>query len=107
MHYKSISSLIAKAWLAQAVRGGATRPKPCHGSGDAGLAAPTAVAIPAPPWSFAVLPTPLPMSNEADLELRKRDEGWGEKCGYVSGDARMSLFSPGTHLLPVSHLISQ
>ena len=39
-----------------------------------------------PDFGFELLPTPRPVLMDSTVDLRKRQDGWGDICGYVSGD---------------------
>jgi hypothetical protein len=67
----------------------ALAPQPGDGSGRIRSAATSTAArgTDGPAFGFAPLPTPM-MNHELDLRKRQDDSGWGDICGYVSGDAR-------------------
>ncbi|KAK4445896.1 hypothetical protein QBC34DRAFT_383812 [Podospora aff. communis PSN243] len=66
----------------------ALAPQPGDGSGRVRAATSTvAHGTNGPAFGFAPLPTPM-MNNNIDLRKRQDEDGWGDICGYVSGDAR-------------------
>ena len=98
MHLNSLLTVVGSL-LWHATNGKAARARPGGCSGNMPSAAFTAGDIPTPQTIYAPLPTLAPAMGEFELELRKREDIFGDICGYVSGDAREFSLSPRLTLL--------